>query len=167
MNQSNLLRTGFKRFGLAAALALTGAPALANPEQNTYSWSAELVAFDAAAGTMTVQSRLVTEVDADDLKGLKSGERATLVWSGMNWAAGVRDVTNDAPGANDHLTLPIEFVSLEGEDRYVRFKVAVPSVERARLESLSPGAWVTATSPRRAASFEEAVATVRPYNDVG
>ena len=168
MKQSTMLRT-FRPFGLAAALALTGTLALADSdkEQNTYSWSAELVAFDAAAGTMTVQSRLVSEADAAAMESLKNGDRATLVWSGMNWAAGVRKVTTDDPGANDHLTLPIEFVSLEGEDRYVRFKVVVPSVERARIQALAPGAWVTATSPRREASFEEAVATVRPYNDVG
>jgi hypothetical protein len=169
MNHSNLLRIGFMSFGLlaAAALAVTGPQALANSdtERNTYSWSAELVAVDAQAGTMTVQSRLVSEADAAALKSLKSGDRATLVWSGMNWAAGVRKVTRDGPGANDHLTLPIEFVALEGEDRYVRFKVVVPSLER--IESLTPGAWVTATSPRNAETFEEAVATVRPYNDVG
>ena len=171
MNQTNLLRTGLMTFGLAAAAALalagTTATAESNTSRNTYSWSAELVAFEPQAGTMTVQARLVTEADAAALRSLDTGDRATLVWSGLNWAAGVRKVTQDAPAEGDHLTLPIEFVSTEVDDRYVRFKVPVPSVDRARIEALSEGSWVTATSPRRATSYEEGVATVRPYNDVG
>jgi hypothetical protein len=63
--------------------------------------------------------------------------------------------------------LPIEFVSTESDSRYVRFKVPVPSVDAARIEPLGPGAWVTAISPRRLGSFEEAVVAVRPYTDVG
>jgi hypothetical protein len=171
MNQSNLLRTGLKSFGLAAAAALTLAGTTAAAESNatndSYSWSAELIGFDEQAGTMTVQARLVTEADAAALSSLDSGDRATLVWSGMNWAAGVRKLTQGAPAEGDYLTLPIEFVSTEVEDRYVRFKVPVPSGDRARIDALSEGSWVTAVSPRRATSYEEGVATVRPYNDVG
>jgi hypothetical protein len=65
------------------------------------------------------------------------------------------------------LTLPIEFVSAGDDEQYVRFKVAVPSDDVAKIAGLQPGAWVTATSPRRATRFEEAVADLRPYNDVG
>ncbi len=64
------------------------------------------------------------------------------------------------------MTLPIEFVSAQHDDQYVRFKVAVPSDDLAKLASLAPGSWITATSPRRPERFEEAVADVRPYNDV-
>jgi hypothetical protein len=173
MNQSKKPRTSFRSFGPAAAatLALAGLPAAGGAstahDASTYSWSAELVAVDADAATMTIEARLVTEADAAILESLKGGERVTLVWSGNNWAAGVRRVTRDAPAEGDRLTLPIEFVSREGEDRYVRFKVPVPSVDRQRVRSMTPGTWVMATSPRRAVKFEEGVATVRPYNDVG
>lgn len=171
MNPSNLLRIGMTSLGLiaTAALALAGNRALANPDraEGTYSWSAELVAFDAGAGTMTVQARLVTEADAAAIESFRSGERATLVWSGINWAAGVLAVTRGAPAEADRLVLPIELVSTETENRYVRFKVPVPSADTARIEALTPGNWVTAISPRRPTSFEEAVASVRPYNHVG
>jgi hypothetical protein len=171
MKPSNLFRTGITPVGLVATamLALAGNLALANtnPAETTYSWSAELIALDRDAGTMTVQARLVTEADAAALASLRSGERATLVWSGMNWAAGVRSVTRGTPAETDRLVLPIEFVSAEGDGRYVRFKVPVPSVDAARIASLAPGGWVTAISPRRLTSFEEAVAAVRPYTDVG
>jgi hypothetical protein len=63
--------------------------------------------------------------------------------------------------------LAVEFVAPAHEDRYVRFKVAVPTDDVAKVAGLQPGTWVTATSPRGAARYEEAVADLRPYNDVG
>ena len=45
--------------------------------------------------------------------------------------------------------------------------IAVPTDDVAKVASLQPGSWVTATSPRRPAGFGEAVADLRPYNDVG
>jgi hypothetical protein len=149
---------------LAIAAAL---PASAGDEADeTYTWSAELIQADAPAGTVTVQARLVgaAEVDFD---ALDSGDRLTLTWSGINTAAGVRAIV-DGRAPDDHrMTLPIEFVSAEHDQQYVRFKVAVPSDGLAKVASLQPGSWITATSPRRAARFEEAVADLRPYNDVG
>ena len=167
MNQSNLLRTGFNPSALIAAALLALPAAAADSSEDTYTWSAELVAVDDQAGTITVQSRLVTEADTADLKALKSGDQATLVWSGVNWAAGVRKVTRGALKGDDRLSLPIEFVSTETEDRYVRFKVPVPRADLAKIEALAAGGWVTATSPRRPANLAEAVASVRPYNDAG
>jgi len=69
--------------------------------------------------------------------------------------------------ADDWLTLPVVFVSTELDGRYIRFSVPVPSDDLAKVASLSPGQWITATSPRRATRNEEAVADMRPYNDVG
>jgi hypothetical protein len=83
----------------------------------------------------------------------------------MNWAAGVRRVVRGEPGPDDRLTLPIELVSTEGDDRYVRFKVVVPKADLERLRPLVAGGWVTATSPRRAAGAADAVTSVRPYNE--
>jgi len=148
-------------------LAMAAAfPASAGAASDTYQWSAELVAVDEAARTVTVESRLVSNAEADFQK-LDRGDRVTLTWSGINTAAGVRRIVEGAAPADDRLTLPIEFVSAEHDGQYVRFKVAVPSDDVAKVSALQPGSWVTATSPRRAERFEEAVADLRPYNDVG
>lgn len=146
---------------MAAALPASGGAAL----NETYTWSAELVAVDEPARAVTVQSRLVSDADVD-FDSLESGDRVTLTWSGINTAAGVRRIVDGAAPADDRLTLPIEFVSAQHDNQYVRFKVAVPSDDLAKLASLAPGSWITATSPRRAESFEEAVTDARPYNDV-
>jgi hypothetical protein len=137
-----------------------------NAANDSYTWSAELVEVDQRVGTVTVQSRLVGNADVD-FESLDKGERVTLTWSGINTAAGVRRVVQGDASDGDVLTLPIEFVSPELDERYVRFKVAVPRDDLAKIASLQPGAWITATSPRRAENFEEAVVDVRPYNDVG
>jgi hypothetical protein len=148
------------------AIAAAQSSAADNTAKETYTWSAELVALDEQARTATVQSRLVSDAEVD-FDSLDSGDRVTLTWSGINTAAGVRRITDGAAPPDDLLTLPIEFVSSELEDRYVRFKVPVPSDDLAKLKALSPGQYVTATSPRRAANWEEAVADVRPYSDAG
>ena len=140
--------------------------ASAGAASDTYSWSAELVAVDEAARTVTVESRLVGNAEVD-FKKLDQGDRVTLTWSGIDTAAGVRRIVEGAAPADDRLTLPIEFVSAENSDQYVRFKVAVPADDMGKIASLQPGSWVTATSPRRPERFEEAVADLRPYNDVG
>ena len=148
---------------VAAAAAL---PALADSTAaETYTWSAELVAVDPSARTITVESRLVgnAEVDFDDLD---EGDRVTLTWSGINIAAGVRRIVDGAAPEGDLLTLPVELVSAAPDEQYVQFKVSVPSDDLAKIASLQPGSWITATSPRRTERFEEAVADLRPYNDV-
>jgi len=153
---------------VAGLLAMAAAvPAIADSAANdTYNWSAELIAVDETARSVTVQSRLVGNADVD-FDSLDSGDRVTLTWSGINTAAGVRRIVDGAAPDTDRLTLPIEFISAEHDNQYVRFKVPVPSDDLARIASLSPGSWITATSPRRGAPYEEAVADVRPYNDVG
>jgi len=155
------------RFVVAALLAaLAAQPASAqHAAKETYTWSAELVAVDEQARTVTVQSRLVSNPDVEFVS-LDGGDRVNLVWSGINTAAGVRRITKSAAPEEESLTLPIEFVSGELDNQYVRFKVPVPSDDLAKLASLSPGHWVTGTSPQRAATWEEAVADLRPYNDV-
>lgn len=148
---------------LAVAAAV---PAAGSAENETYTWSAELVEVDEPARSVTVESRLVSNAEVD-FDALEEGDRVTLSWSGINTAAGVRRIVDGAAPDGDLLTLPIEFVSAEGENQYVRFKVAVPSDDVAKVATLQPGTWITATSPRRATRFEEAVADLRPYNDVG
>jgi hypothetical protein len=149
---------------LAMAAAL---PAFAETAANdTYTWSAELISVDEAGRTVTVQSRLVSNAEVD-FSSLRAGERVTLTWSGINTAAGVRRIVKGKAPEDDRLTLPIEFVSAELDNRYVRFKVQVPGDDIAKLAALTPGTWITATSPRRPQRFEEAVTDARPYTDVG
>ncbi len=150
--------------GLLALATALPATAAANSDE-TYTWSAELVAVDEGANAVTVQSRLVSDADVD-FDSLDSGDRVTLTWSGINTAAGVRRIVDGDAPADDRLTLPIEFVSAEHDNQYVRFRVAVPHEDLTKLASLAPGAWITATSPRRPESFEGAVTDARPYNDV-
>lgn len=156
------------RFVIAGLLAMAAvAPVTAGTTaSDTYTWSAELVALDEPAKTVTVQSRLVGDADVD-FDDFDIGDRLTLTWSGINTAAGVRRIVDGPAPADDRLTLPIEFVSAEHDGQYVRFKVAVPTEAVAKLASLAPGSWITATSPRRGARYEEAVVNARPYNDVG
>lgn len=155
---------GFAHIGLLAMAAAL--PVTVGVANETYTWSAELVGVDEAAGTVTVQAPLVADAEVE-LGSLDEGDRLTLTWSGINTAAGIRRIAERTPSADERLTLPIEFVSGQHDNRYVRFKVAVPSDDLAKLAALQPGSWVTATSPRGAARFEEAVADLRPYNDVG
>lgn len=147
-------------------LAMAAALPVAGAGNDTYTWSAELVALDQAAKTVTVQAPLVSDAKVD-FDSLDEGDRLTLTWSGINTAAGIRHLGERALSAEDRLILPIEFVSGAHDNRYVRFKVAVPSDDVEKLAKLEPGTWVTATSPRGATRFEEAVADLRPYNDVG
>jgi hypothetical protein len=153
------------RFVVAGLLTMAAViPGIGNGAANdTYTWSAELVAIDEPARAVTVQTPLVSNAEID-FEALEAGDRVTLTWSGINTAAGVRRIVAGEAPETDRLTLPIEFVSAEHDHRYVRFKVPVPSADVAALE---PGSWITATSPHRPASLEEAVADVRPYNDVG
>jgi hypothetical protein len=155
------------RFALAGLLAMAAAAPVAadNTAKDTYTWSAELVAVDQQARTATVQARFVSDADVD-FESLEAGDRVTLVWSGITTAAGVRRITNGAAPEDDRLTLPIEFVSTEIDNQYVRFKVPVPANDLTKLESLTPGQWITATSPYRADNWQEAVVNLRPYTDV-
>jgi hypothetical protein len=155
------------RFALAGLLAMAAAAPIAadNTAKDTYTWSAELVALDKEARTATVQARFVSDADVN-FESLEAGDRVTLVWSGITTAAGVRRITNGAAPEDDRLTLPIEFVSTEIDNQYVRFKVPVPANDLTKLESLTPGQWITATSTYRAKTWEEAVVNLRPYTDV-
>jgi hypothetical protein len=134
-------------------------------EPGSYTWSAELVAFDKASNTLTVKSRLVEE--APKVEDLQPGDAAMLTWSGLNTAAGIRDVERGTKSSYDRMTMPVEYVSSELDGRYVVFKVLIPAGDAAAIEKLEPGAWVTATSPHLPTGKAEAVASIRPYGHVG
>lgn len=151
----------------AGLLAIAGAGAYAAGEQqpSTYTWSAELVAFDRAANTVTVKARMVETADTE--LDLDAGDEAVLTWSGISTAAGIRAIEPGDDSSYDRMTLPIEYVSSELDGRYVSFKVPVPAADAAKIAALSPGQWVTATSPHQPQDATEAVSSIRPYNDVG
>jgi hypothetical protein len=131
----------------------------------TYTWSAELVAFDAASNTVTVRAAFVSNPEASDLSALHAGDRAMLAWSGLSTAAGVRAVQRGSTSSFDRMTMPIEYVSSELDGRYVSFKIPIPAKDAAQIAKLNPGTYVTATSPLRAKSAADAVTAIRPYSD--
>jgi hypothetical protein len=145
--------------GASAAIAATG-------DATTYTWSAELVAFDEANRTVTVKSLVVNEPGMHKVAGLSAGDRAMLTWSGINTAAGIRALEPGDTSAFDRLTMPIEYVSAEMDGRYVSFKVPIPAENAAAIQRLNPGDWVTATSPLHTTNPMEAVRSIRPYVDV-
>jgi hypothetical protein len=147
----------------AAALGADSAPTETRGE---YSWSAKLVELDAADRTMTVEARIEQPEAIEARSALAEGDRVTLAWVGRTWAAGVDDIGRDLDLGPERLTLPVEFVSFEMEGHYVRFRVPVPDDARQALTALTPGDWVTATAARQSTRWEEAVRSVRPYNDV-
>jgi hypothetical protein len=162
------LRIAATLLGLTGALAGAGAAAAAedgHAPAATYQWSAELVAFDRAAGVATVKARLVETVADKDLPKLKAGDHAMLTWSGLNYAAGIRALERGSASSFDRLTMPIEYVSSELDGRYVVFKVPVPAADAAAIAALTAGQWVTAQSPQKTTVWKEAVRSLRPYTD--
>ena len=155
---------------MLAAVALLGAgtnvsAADAQATADAYEWSAEMIGFDEAAGTVTVRARVEGYTRIEGLEHFAEGERLTLVWTGRNWAAGVRDIGDTLEIPDGALSLPIEFVEHDGD--YVSFRVPVPASSVERIRALEPGDRITAYSPRgETASWDAAVISMRHYNDV-
>jgi hypothetical protein len=153
-------------FLLVAGLTGMVSVAAADMHDNTYDWSAELIAFDDAAHTMTVRARIEDYASIPNLDEFSEGDRLTLVWTGRSWAAGVRDLGTNPETAPEALTLPVEFVGTENDGRYVSFRVPVPADSLARVRELMIGDRVTGVSPRGDAEWSSGVVSVRHYNDV-
>ena len=137
-----------------------------DPADATYTWSAQLVAFEAASNAVTVKAMLVSNPEKTDLSALHAGDDAVLTWTGLWTAAGVRAIERGNTSSFDRMTMPVEYVASELDGRYVSFKVPIPAKDAEKIARLSPGAYVTATSPLRAKSADEAVTAIRPYNDL-
>ena len=136
------------------------------PTSETYSWSGELVSFDANGGTITVKSRVVGEQALKDLPQFNAGERIVLTWSGFDTYADaiLRAVRYDATKKwNEPFTVPVEFVAYESPRQYVTFRFQVPAASAEPLKSLKPGEWVTATTKHRASNEAEAITAVHAY----
>jgi hypothetical protein len=171
MNDLNLIRNTWNHllFVVAGLLIWPGMHSTAIADDiadDLYTWSAELVAFDEASGTVTVKSRVVEHAAIDGLSDFADGDRVMLIWSGVFSASGVRAITHGTQTEFERFTMPVEFVSSEMDGRYISFRVPIPSEDVVEIRSLSPGDWVRAQSPHRPAGREEVVANIRAYNDV-
>jgi hypothetical protein len=160
---------------VAAALLLVNAAfaqgALAAEPQKadqSYTWSAEIVSFNAASRMLTLKSHIDSATDIKLLDDLMEGEPITLTWTGLTWGAGIRDITrgHQSSAPADALILPAEFVGTELNDNYVIYRLPIPSASVGKIQALKPGDWVTATSPRHASDPNQAVLEIRGYNDI-
>jgi len=136
------------------------------PTSETYSWSGELVGFDASGRTLTVKSRVVGDQALAELPHFKAGDRIVLTWSGFDTYADAisRAVRHDASKKwNEPFTFPVEFVAYEPPREYVTFKFQVPVSSVDAVKSVKPGEWVTAISKHRASNETEAITAVNPY----
>lgn len=133
-------------------------------EDQSYTWSAELVSYDEDARAMTVRAPVETHAEIENLSSFSEGDRVTIVWTGRFWAAGVRDIVRNADSAEGFLKLPAEFVGAEDDGSYVSFRVRVPSDDASRIASVEPGDEVRVRSPRSASSRRNAVSAAAPYN---
>ena len=133
------------------------------PTSQTYSWSGELVSFDANGRTLTVKSHVAGDQALKALPQFNSGDRIVLTWSGFDTYADAisRAVRYDAAKKwNEPFTFPVEFVGYESPRQYVTFKCQVPAASVDALRSVKPGEWITATSKHRASNDTEAITAV-------
>ena len=136
------------------------------PTSEVYSWSGELVAFDASARTISVKSRVVGEQALSELPHFKPADRIVLTWSGFDTYADaiLRAVRYDAAKKwNEPFMFPVEFVAYESPRQYVTFKFQVPAGSVDAIQSLKPGEWVTATAKHRPSSETEVITAVNAY----
>jgi len=148
---------------LALTVIRVGAQSL-HPTSETYSWSGELVGFDAGACAMTVKARVVGDQALAELPRFKSGDRIVLTWSGFDTYADAisRAVRYDASKKwNEPFTFPVEFVAYDRQQ--VSFKIQVPAASVEPLTPIKPGEWVTAISRHRPANEADAITTVHAY----
>lgn len=136
------------------------------PTSKTYSWSGELVTFDANARIITVKSRVVGDQALKELPQFKAGDRIVLTWSGFDTYADAisRAVRYDAGKKwNEPFMFPVEFVAYESPRQYVTFKFQVPAGSVDAIKSLKSGEWVTATAKHRPSSETEVITAVNAY----
>jgi hypothetical protein len=153
-------------FCVLALLAIRVGAQSVQPTSDTYSWSGELVAFDANGRTITVKSPVVGEQALAELPRFTAGERIVLTWSGFDTYADAisRAARYDAGKKwNEPFTFPVEFVAYESPRKYLTFKFQVPATSVDAIKSLKPGEWVTGTSKHRPSNESEAIMAVNAY----
>lgn len=153
---------------LLAAIAIStdamGQSSSADPNSDTYEWSAELVSF--ADGVATVKARLVDDDAAAQVMKFKPGARVLVQWSGVQrFAYGIREVLPSSSGQSKtgEFLLPVELGSSDAPDGYVTFRIRMPAASAELFEVLKPGEWITVRSSHKAAAGGDAVVAVRAY----
>jgi hypothetical protein len=175
MKKANIIKNNWIQFGIftfctvvLAVISAQTAPAVQASKASaadSYVWSAELVAFDPSTRVITVKANVVEEMPAE-IARLKTGERIVLTWSGAyQYASGIRQAVayNTAKKSEDNFSLPAEFVSYDSATKYLTFKTKIPVDGVARIQSLKPGEWVTATSLHGKATEAEPIVAIRPF----
>jgi hypothetical protein len=166
MRNNWILLVGMLTFCVLALTAVRVGAQSVQPTSETYSWSGELVSFDASGRTITVKSRVVGDQALKELPNFKAGDRIILTWSGFDTYADAisRAVRYDAAKKwSEPFTFPVEFVAYEAPRQYVTFKCQVPAGSVEPLKAVKPGEWVTATSEHRATNETEAITAVNAY----
>lgn len=153
-------------FSLLALAAIRVGAQAAQPASATYTWSAELVAFDAAGHVMTVKAPVRGDQAHTELAQFKRGDRILLTWTGYDTLA--TDISraarfNQPSNWNQPFTFPVEFVSYDTGSQYLTFKVKTPATGIETIKSLKPGEWITTTARHRPANESEVIAGVAPY----
>ena len=150
-----------------AAARLFAVPAQSTPaSSNTYEWSGELVALDEPSRMLTVKTNVVGDQALKELPAFKPGERIALTFSGYDkYASGIYRVAKyDATKKSDErFTFPVEFVSYDTAHQYVTFKTQIPAEDIAKIKSLKPGEWVTATSQHGESAKTQPIVMIRPF----
>ena len=158
-------------FAALASLALSffgGSPARAassDPVAETYTWDAELVALDEANHMLTAKAYVVADQPKTEFKAFKPGDRVLLGWSGIDkFASGINHAARYTNGTaiTEKFNFPVEFVAFDAEKNYVTFKATLPADGMAKIRTLKPGEWITATSPQTKPEAHPIVA-IRPF----
>ncbi len=159
-------RASVVALGLMAWAGLADAAMGTDDDRVSYSWSAELIEFDAENSMATVRARIVSRDGAEGLEDVAEGERLMLTWSGITRAAGIRSLSADLNVESDRMSMPVEFIALSDDGVYVDFRVPVPASDRERISELEPGRWITATAIRPAETWHDGVTQMRAFTDV-
>ena len=146
-------------FGVSGAATDTAAM----PASETYTWSAELVAFDEATRMATLRNSLVS-YPSQDLTGFDDGDRITLSWSGVVYASRIRAIAHGET-AGGHFEMPVEFGGVDGHD--LTFRLPIPAGQVDKVMTIESGKWVTATSPYRVRNHDGVVMHIRRFTDLG
>ena len=147
--------------------AWAASPAIAQAKDDSYQWSAELVAFDEASRTVTFKTMAVGDA-IQQAASLKAGDKVLLTWSGFDRHASAINGVRRYEGTvnpDSRFAFPAEFVSFTA-NTYLTFKAQVPADAMTRLKAIKPGQWVTATSRHGAHSSSEPITAIRGYNDL-
>jgi hypothetical protein len=131
----------------------------------TYTWSAELVALDEANHMLTAKTYVVADQPKAEFKAFKAGDRVLLGLSGFDkFASGINRARRYTAGTaiTEKFSFPVEFVSFDAQTNYVTFKTTVPADGMAKIRTLKPGEWITATSPQTRPEAQPIV-SIRPY----